>query len=238
MSGPADTTTAFSRPIRTAADLDALAFDAATGLLPVVAQDARSGAVLMLAWADRAALERSLAEGTMWYFSRRRGGPWHKGATSGHSQRLVSLHGDCDADAVVARVVPAGPACHTGAATCFGEDAAPTLAALDALVASRQAAAADPPGYTDRLLADRNLRLKKLGEEAVEVALAAAGDLSGPGASMAPSARRQWLSEEGADLLYHLLVACRAEGAALADLLDVLEARRAPSAGGSPSAGA
>ena len=70
------------------------------------------------------------------------------------------------------------------------------------------------------------------------MALAAAGDLSGPGASMAPSARRQWLSEEGADLLYHLLVACRAEGAALADLLDVLEARRAPSAGGSPSAGA
>lgn len=249
----------FSRRILSAADLDALAFDPASGLLPVVAQDARSGAVLMLAWADRAALERTLVEGTMWYHSRRRG-PWHKGATSGNTQRLVSLQGDCDGDAVLARVIPAGPACHSGADSCFGPGALPTLAALDALVAARQAAPADPPGHTDRLLADRNLRLKKLGEEAVEVALAAAAPpdpadappdpfaappdpAPAPGgsrgsAALAPLTRHEWLSAEGADLLYHLLVACRAEGVGYTDLLDVLEARRAASTGGRRAPGA
>src|SRR5207249_7478445 len=103
-------------------DLDTLDFSKYAGLVTVVTQDACSGAVLMVAHADREALERTLATGEMHYRSRTRG-PWHKGATSGNVQRLVSLEADCDGDAVLARVRPAGPACHTGAVSCFGDAA-------------------------------------------------------------------------------------------------------------------
>ena len=97
-------------------DLD---FSKQGGLVTVVTQDAHTGAVLMVAQADREALERTIATGEMHYHSRTRG-LWHKGATSGNVQRLVSLTPDCDGDSVLARVTPAGPACHTGAPTCFG----------------------------------------------------------------------------------------------------------------------
>ena len=100
--------------------LDTLDFAKAGGLVTVVTQDARTGAVLMVAHADREALERTLATGEMHYHSRTRG-LWHKGATSGNVQRVVSLTADCDGDAVLARVIPAGPACHTGSPTCFGD---------------------------------------------------------------------------------------------------------------------
>ena len=103
-------------------DLDALDFEKGRGLVTVVAQDATTGAVLMVAHADREALERTVASGEMHYRSRTRG-PWHKGATSGNVQRVVSLSVDCDGDAVLARVRPAGPACHTGATSCFGDEA-------------------------------------------------------------------------------------------------------------------
>lgn len=214
MSPEADTSSAgASRTgrLETADQLDALDFDKGGGLLPVIAQDARSGEVLMLAWANREALERTLASGEMWYFSRRRDELWHKGATSGNVQRLRSLHADCDGDTVLALVVPAGPACHTGTRTCFG--AAPTLVALQDVL--RERAADRPEGsYTTRLLDDRNSRLKKLAEEAAELALACAdGD---------PSR----VAEEAADLLYHVLVASLAEGVSLEDVLGVLEARR------------
>src|SRR3712207_5020073 len=132
----------------------------------------------MVAFADREALERTLATGEMHYRSRSRG-LWHKGATSGNVQHVVSLAADCDGDAVLARVTPAGPACHTGATSCFGDVAlgADALGALDRVLASRQAALESPswtaaespaakPSYTQRLLGDRNLRLKKIGEEA------------------------------------------------------------------------
>ena len=99
-------------------DLDTLNFDKHAGLVTVVAQDATTGAVLMVAHADREALERTLATGEMHYRSRTRG-LWHKGSTSGNVQRVVALFADCDGDAVVARVRPAGPACHTGAHSCF-----------------------------------------------------------------------------------------------------------------------
>ena len=99
-------------------DLDALDFAKGQGLVTVVAQDARTGVVLMVAHADREALERTLATGEMHYRSRSRG-LWHKGATSGNVQRVVSLAADCDRDTVLARVIPAGPACHTGARSCF-----------------------------------------------------------------------------------------------------------------------
>lgn len=205
-------------------DLDALNFDKGNGTLTVIAQDAATGVVLMVAAADREALERTVATGEMHYRSRTRG-LWHKGATSGNVQCVVSLTPDCDGDAVLARVTPAGPACHTGAVSCFGEAALTpdALAVLDATIAARAAVPtgvpADvgaTPSYTRRLLADRNLRLKKIGEEAAELVTACAdGDLS--------RAR-----EEVADLFYHALVALRAVGGSLSGVHDVLAGRVVP----------
>ncbi|NJD19053.1 MAG: phosphoribosyl-AMP cyclohydrolase, partial [Gemmatimonadetes bacterium] len=126
------------RKLSPAADLACLDFAKQGGLVPVVAQDASDGRVLMVAFATREALERSLATGEMHFWSRSRGALWRKGETSGNTLRVVSLHADCDGDAVLALVRPAGPACHTGEDTCFGEGAAPALAALDATLASRQ----------------------------------------------------------------------------------------------------
>jgi phosphoribosyl-AMP cyclohydrolase / phosphoribosyl-ATP pyrophosphohydrolase len=213
--------------IAEAAQLAALDFARGGGLLPVVTQHAHTGEVLMQAWADRTALERSLGEGVMWYWSRSRNALWRKGDTSGNVQRLVTLHYDCDADAVLARVLPHGPSCHTGAWSCF--DAAPTLAGLDAVIAARADGAPDG-SYTRRLLDDGNLRLKKLGEEAIELALACErGDATRA-------------AEEAADLLYHALVACRAAGVSAAAVLAVLDARRGRAghvsgAGGAPAGG-
>ena len=214
------------RALRTPDDLSALAFDG-RGLVPVVTQDAARGAVLMVAWADREALERSLATGLMHYWSRSRGELWKKGETSGNLQHLVSLHADCDADTVLARVRMEGPSCHTGEATCFGElegedpgtgDGGPDATGR---TESKSGSAAPVPApdiltelwsvlegrnrerpegsYTTRLLSDENLRLKKLGEETVELVTALVrGDERTP--------------EEAADLLYHLLVALMGAG--------------------------
>jgi phosphoribosyl-AMP cyclohydrolase / phosphoribosyl-ATP pyrophosphohydrolase len=214
-------------------DLSGLDYDKNSGLVTVVTQDAASGMVLMVAHADRAAVERTLASGEMHYFSRTRG-PWHKGATSGNTQRVVSLACDCDGDVLLARVVPNGPACHTGSVSCFvgPESMGDALSALDATIAGRAAAAevdnAHAPhlpkakdaraeqSYTVQLLEDRNLRLKKLGEEAAElIAACADGDL--------PRA-----TEEVADLLYHALVALRAAGGSLSDVQRVLAKRATP----------
>lgn len=214
-------------------DLTKLDFAKGGGLVTVVTQDARSGAVLMVAHADREALERTIETGEMHYRSRTRGA-WHKGATSGNTQRVISLSTDCDRDAVLARVEPAGPACHTGTPSCFADDAlaADPLGVLDRTIASRIAAVqggsreADaarlgtppgtghsPPSYTARLLGDRNLRLKKLGEESAELVTACAdGD-------------RARAVEEAADLFYHALVALRATGAGLDDVRSVLAGR-------------
>jgi phosphoribosyl-AMP cyclohydrolase / phosphoribosyl-ATP pyrophosphohydrolase len=199
-----------------ATQLDALDFDRAGGLVTVVTQHAHTGELLMVAFANRAALEHTLAEGVMWYYSRSRAALWRKGDTSGNIQHVVSLHADCDADAVLARVVPTGPSCHTGTWSCFS--APPTLAALDEVIRAR-AENPSPNSYTRRLLDDANLRLKKLGEEAVEVVLACAqGDA-------------ERVAEEAADLLYHTLVACRAAGVSAADVLAQLELRRQVRAG-------
>src|SRR3982750_2741250 len=111
-----------SRPNVTTLDLGTLDFEKGRGLISVVVQDARSGAVLMTAFADREALEKTIETGEMHFRSRSRG-LWRKGATSGNTQRVVSLEADCDADAVLARVIPAGPACHTGSTSCFPETA-------------------------------------------------------------------------------------------------------------------
>jgi len=199
----------------TTSDLDRLDFSKGNGLVTVVTQDVVSGRILMVAHADREALERTMATGEMHYRSRTRG-LWHKGATSGNTQRLVRLTTDCDADTVLAQVLPAGPACHTGAVSCFGDaaDSADVLSRLDGIIASRATAAESGQGYTTKLLADRNLRLKKLGEEAAELAVACAdGD-------------RERAVDEAADLLYHTLVALRAVGASLDDIRRALAARQ------------
>ena len=198
-------------------DLTTLNFDKGGGLVTVVAQDARTGVVLMVAHADREALERTIGTGEMHYRSRTRGA-WHKGETSGNTQRVVSLTADCDGDAVLARVRPAGPACHTGATSCFGDAAvtADALSRLDRTLADRAAGLLGDSGlgsYTQRLLADRNLRLKKLGEEVAELVTACADE------------DRNRAAEEGMDVLYHTLVALRALGVTLDDLRDAAAER-------------
>src|SRR5687767_15910491 len=128
-------------------DLSALNFEKGGGTITVVAQDAGSGTVLMVAHADREALERTIATGEMHYRSRTRG-LWHKGATSGNVQRVVSLTADCDGDVLLARVIPAGPACHTGSATCFGSGdpadlTSGVLERLDRTIADRAGTSGD-----------------------------------------------------------------------------------------------
>ena len=197
-------------------DLDKLDFAKGGGRVTVVAQDAVTGMVLMVALADREAIERTISTGEMHYRSRSRG-LWRKGETSGNTQRVVSLARDCDGDAVLARVIPAGPACHTGSTSCFGDEAlsADAFARLDSVIAERASSdGGGTPSYTQRLLADRNLRLKKIGEEASELVTACAdGD-------------RERAVEEAADLFYHSLVALRSVGADL-DSLRASLARRA-----------
>lgn len=202
-------------------------FEKGGGLITAVAQDARSGAVLMVAHMDREAYDKTRATGEAYYRSRTRG-LWHKGATSGNVQHVESMQLDCDGDTVLLRVVPAGPACHTGADTCFGpvSNASDVLSSLAGIIASRAAmvattteAGSSPdgtrPSYTQKLLQNRNLRLKKLGEEAAELVLAL-GDND-----------RERAEEEGADVIYHTLVALAANGITLADVRRVLANRMA-----------
>jgi phosphoribosyl-ATP pyrophosphohydrolase/phosphoribosyl-AMP cyclohydrolase len=199
--------------------MDELRFDD-RGLVPCVVQDARTGEVLTLAYMNREALERTRATGETHFFSRSRGELWHKGETSGNVQRVEALRYDCDADAVLALVTPAGPACHTGERTCFhlGErepTAHEVLPALERTVAARRS---DPPArsYTADLLADPPRLGEKVREEADEVARAAAGEDDGR------------VAEEAADVLYHLSVLLASRGMRMADALDVLNARRRP----------
>jgi phosphoribosyl-ATP pyrophosphohydrolase/phosphoribosyl-AMP cyclohydrolase len=195
---------------------DGLAFDP-SGLVPVVVQDRASGDVLMVAWANAEALARTAETGLAHFWSRSRKALWRKGETSGHELRVVLARVDCDRDTLLLVVEPAGPACHTGARTCFGEGsptAAGMLEELARVVAERAQAPADE-SYTARLLAKGpDQVLKKIGEEATEVVLAA----------RVQSDER--LAEETADLLYHLLVALHQRGLPLARVMDELRKRR------------
>src|SRR6476469_2312485 len=198
-------------------DLDALDFTKSAGLVTVVVQHAVSGALLMVAHADREALQKTLDTGEMHFRSRTRG-LWHKGATSGNVQRVVSLSPDCDGDAILALVLPAGPAFHTLAESCFGDAALQpdALSELDNTILARARSLEDgSPGnsYTQKLLTDRNLRLKKIGEEAAELITAIADD------------DKERISEEAADLFYHMLVAIRSVGVDLDDVRNVLAKR-------------
>jgi phosphoribosyl-AMP cyclohydrolase / phosphoribosyl-ATP pyrophosphohydrolase len=198
-------------------DLDRLDFAKGDGLVTVVAQDAGTGGVLMVAHADRTALERTVETGEMHYRSRTRG-PWHKGATSGNRQRVVSLSADCDGDAILAVVEPQGPACHTGRQSCFDGPSfsSDPLGRLDHTIAARATGTGSTESYTRRLFDDRNLRLKKIGEEAAEFVLACADQ------------DVERAVNEAADLWYHSLVALRAVGGSLAAVLTILDTRAAP----------
>lgn len=204
-------------PVRTAEDVAGLRYDA-QGLVPVVAQDHTTGAVLMMAWADKDALVRSLETGKMTYWSRSRKALWTKGETSGHAQRLVSLAADCDKDTVLAMVEQTGPACHEETGTCWTDrteaPVASMLGVLDRLAADRLA---DPSGgYTDKLLADPTFAAGKVLEEAHEVAAALRGEDND-----------DTLEHEAADLLYHLVVALRGAGTDLAAVTAELQKRHA-----------
>jgi phosphoribosyl-AMP cyclohydrolase / phosphoribosyl-ATP pyrophosphohydrolase len=195
-------------------ELDRLRFDD-RGLVTVVAQDFLTGVVLMVAHASRESLELTIATREMHYHSRRRG-LWRKGATSGNVQTVVSLTPDCDGDAVLARVRPAGPACHEGTISCFRAEAlaADAIAEVDRIVNERAESGSEVASYTRTLLLDRNRRLKKIGEETAELVTACAdGD-------------KQAAAAEAADLFYHVIVALRGIGVRLDDVRSVLASRR------------
>lgn len=197
--------------------MDEIAFDD-RGLVPCVVQDWRTGEVLTLAYMNEEALARTRATGETHFFSRSRGELWHKGETSGNVQRVRALRYDCDADALLALVEPAGPACHTGARTCFhrGElELGPheAIPALERTIAERRRA---PPAksYTARLLSDAAYVGDKVREEAGEVARAAIAESD------------QRTREEAADLLYHLAVLLAGRGLAVEDAFEELNGRR------------
>lgn len=190
--------------------LSHIKFDA-DGLVPVVAQESRSGDVLMLAYANEEALRRTHSTGLAHYFSRSRRALWQKGETSGHVQRVREIRVDCDGDTVLYRVEQSGVACHTGDPTCFSQRVTPAGTvehapdagghALDRLAERIRARAATRPegSYTARLLAQGPPKIaQKVGEEAVEVVVAALAQDEGRVVS------------ESADLLYHLLVLLQA----------------------------
>jgi phosphoribosyl-AMP cyclohydrolase / phosphoribosyl-ATP pyrophosphohydrolase len=189
------------------------------GLVPCVVQDWSSGEVLMLAYMNEEALRRTRTTGELHLWSRSREEQWHKGASSGNTQSVRALRVDCDGDTLLALVVPAGPACHTGERTCFhrgqSEPSAPyeTLPGLERTLRAR--AAERPAGsYTVALLDDPPLIGAKVMEEAEEVARAAReeSDLR--------------VEEEAADVLYHLTVLMHSRGRTLADAERVLDERR------------
>jgi phosphoribosyl-AMP cyclohydrolase / phosphoribosyl-ATP pyrophosphohydrolase len=187
-------------------------------LKPCIVQDARTGEVLTLAYMDEEAERRTRETGEVWFWSRSRQELWHKGETSGNVMRLHALRYDCDEDALLALVEPAGPACHTGERTCFyrgdmNPEAAEALAALERTVEDRRGA--DPANsYTAELLADPARIGAKVEEEAEEVARAAGGESD------------ERVAEEAADVLYHLTVLLAARGLKLADAFEVLNERR------------
>ena len=199
-------------------------FDAA-GLVPCVVQDRRTGAVLTLAYMNAESLARTRETGETWFFSRSRGELWHKGETSGNTQRVVDLRYDCDGDALLAIVEPAGPACHTGEYTCFhrgfAADGAPARQSFEAVGELQRTLDARrdqmPEGsYTTELLRDPPRIAEKVTEEAEEVTRAAREESD------------ERVSEESADVLYHLAVLMTSRGLSLHDAFDVLNARATP----------
>lgn len=212
---------------------DGIKFDA-NGLLPCIVQDRASGAVLTLAYMNADSLAKTIETGETWFYSRSREELWHKGATSGNTQHVVELRYDCDADSLLAIVDPAGPACHTGADTCFyrglGADGAaadndpgeaPPRQSFEApgeLQSTLNARRAEMPegSYTTELLNKPEFIAEKVLEEAEEVTRAAREETD------------ERVAEEAADVIYHLAVLMTQRGLALQDAFDVLNRRARP----------
>ena len=189
------------------------------GLLPAIVQDATDGAVLMLGYMNEAALDATLERGRIVFFSRSKQRLWEKGETSGHRLQLIDWRIDCDGDTLLLLALPEGPVCHTGTRTCFGDEALSVAAALSFLLQLEQLIGqrrADRPegSYTAQLLAAGPRRIaQKVGEEALEVALAAVTEPD------------EALLAECADLLYHLLVLLQARSLTLHELVERLRQR-------------
>lgn len=189
------------------------------GLLPAVVQDANTGKVLMLGYMNRESLETTLASGRVTFFSRTKNRLWTKGETSGHFLNVVNFFVDCDEDTLLFMVNPIGPTCHLGTQSCFGDDASTAaeglsfLAQLESVIAQR--IAETPEGsYTARIWAQGPTRMaQKVGEEGVEVALAA----------VAQDSTR--LVSESADLLYHLALVLKSRDLSLTDVVNELVQR-------------
>lgn len=232
------------------ADPATVRWDAA-GLVPVIVQDVADGRVLMLAWSDAEAVAATLATGEVHFFSRSRRRLWRKGETSGNVLRLVGLALDCDGDALLATVAPAGPTCHRGERSCFDADGTSAVAADRSPVATgaadpagapptqgfawlerlwatiAQRAATRPEGsYTARLLeAGVDGPARKVAEEAIEVVMAAKDDAAAEATGAGRTATRTALAGEVADLLYHALVLLAERGLPPAAVLERLRAR-------------
>lgn len=198
-----------------AGDIDTLAWGKMDGLLPAAVQDRASGRLLMLGYMSREALAATLASGLVTFFSRSKQRLWQKGESSGNVLRLVSVHEDCDGDALLVLADPEGPTCHLGTQSCFGgePDGPGWLAELSRIVAAR-AASDDESSYTRKLLNSGVERIaQKIGEEGTEVALAAVTRDS------------KGCAEEAADLLYHLAVLMSARDFGWKDVMAVLRKR-------------
>jgi phosphoribosyl-ATP pyrophosphohydrolase/phosphoribosyl-AMP cyclohydrolase len=199
-------------------NLDNIHFDE-RGLIPAIVQDASTREVLTLAYMNRESLARTLETRQTWFWSRSRNELWHKGETSGNTQEVVTLALDCDRDAIIVLVKPAGPACHTGAVSCFDTGTqrpalGPLLDHLFELIESRERER--PSGSYTTYLFEEGLDkiLKKVGEESAETIIAAKNE------------DEERLTAETADLLYHLLVLLVARGVSLTDIADELGRRR------------
>ena len=197
---------------------DEIRFDE-RGLIPAIVQNAATREVLTLAYMNRESLQRTIETKQTWFWSRSRNELWHKGATSGNTQEVMSLALDCDRDAIVVLVNPAGPACHTGAVSCFdistrSDELGPLLDHLYELIQARERER--PPGSYTTYLFEEGLDkiLKKLGEESAETIIAAKNDDDGR------------LTAEVSDLVYHLLVLLVARGVNLAQVAAELSNRR------------
>jgi phosphoribosyl-ATP pyrophosphohydrolase/phosphoribosyl-AMP cyclohydrolase len=202
--------------------MEAIDFDKMPdGLVPAVVQDAQSGAVLMLGYMNAEALEATHATQRVTFYSRSKQRLWQKGETSGNTLQLVDILVDCDGDALLVKAIPAGPVCHTGADTCWGEpNRGPSfLKTLEGIIAERSQA--DPAtSYTARLRAAGIAKMaQKVGEEAVETVIEALGN------------QQDKFVEESADLMFHFLVLLAAKGVALEDVEAVLQARHQRLAG-------
>lgn len=201
-------------------DPDTLAWARMGGLLPAVVQDADSGEVRMLGYMNRAALDTTIDEGFVTFFSRSRNRLWRKGESSGHTLELVEIAADCDGDALLVTARPMGPTCHTGSTSCFGDrqsQGTGFIADLARILVKR--AGADPAsGYTARLLDQGTKRIaQKVGEEGVETALAG---VAGNDAELA---------SEAADLVYHLTLLLQVRGLRWQAVIDELRGRHADS---------